>query len=141
MNVRNCRKCGRIFNYVAGNILCPRCREEMEKKFQEVKSYIRENPGVGVQDVSEACDVDRNQIYQWLREERLELAEGSMITLTCESCGKPIYSGKYCENCKRTLAMDMRQAISKPRTEEPERKKFTPDASSRMRYLERDKEI
>ena len=40
--------CGHIFNYVAGPILCPHCREKMEAKFQEVKEYIRANPGVEI---------------------------------------------------------------------------------------------
>lgn len=138
MDVRNCRRCGRIFNYVAGPFICPRCREEMEAKFQEVKTFIRENPGVGIQEVSEACEIDKSQIYQWLREERLELAEGSMISLSCESCGKMIKSGKYCENCKRELTNGFKQAVSRPAPAQPE-KKVTKDASSRMRYLERDK--
>lgn len=137
MDVRNCRKCGRLFNYVVGPFICPRCRDEMEVKFQEVKTYIREHPGVGIHEVSEECDVDKTQIYQWLREERLELAEGSMITLNCEGCGRPIKSGKYCDQCKRDLTMGFKQVITKPK--EPESVKHTEkDSSSRMRYLERD---
>ena len=76
--------CGHIFNYVAGPFLCPHCREKMEAKFQEVKEYIRNNPGVSIQDVSENCDVEPSQIQQWLREERLELTEGSSILLNCD---------------------------------------------------------
>lgn len=138
MDVRNCRKCGRLFNYVMGPFICPRCRDEMESKFQEVKAYIREHPGVGIQEVSEECDVDKSQIYQWLREERLELAEGSMITLNCEGCGRPIKSGKYCEQCKRELTMGFKQAIARPKAAEPV-KPVIKDNSSKMRYLERDK--
>ena len=41
MNLRNCRQCGQVFNYMAGNMICPKCREEAEKKFQEVKDYLR----------------------------------------------------------------------------------------------------
>lgn len=122
-----------------GPFFCPRCREELEGKFQEVKTYIRENPGVDVQTVSDACDVDKSQIYQWLREERLELAEGSMITLSCETCARPIKCGRYCENCKRDLATGLKQAISKPKTPEPARH-LPKDTSSKMRYLERDKQ-
>lgn len=140
MDVRNCRKCGRIFNYVMGPFFCPGCREAMEGKFQEVKTYIREHPGVDVQTVSDECDIEKSQIYQWLREERLELAEGSMITLSCEKCFKPIKSGRYCENCKRDLTMGFKQAIARPTAPEPV-KKLPKDASSKMRYLERDKDI
>ena len=81
MNVRNCRSCGCIFNYVAGQVICPACRDKLEKKFQEVKEYIRENKGVGIQEVADACEVDVGQIRQWLREERLELATDSALYL------------------------------------------------------------
>ncbi len=103
MDVRNCRSCGKMFNYVSGPFICPACKEELEKKFQEVKKYIQDNRGVGVKDVAEACDVDPGQIRQWIREERLEFAEGSM-ELGCEKCGKPITSGRFCPACKNSMA-------------------------------------
>lgn len=112
MNIRNCRMCGHIFNYVAGPFLCPHCREKMEAKFQEVKEYIRNNPGVSIQDVSENCDVEPSQIQQWLREERLELTEGSSILLNCEKCGAPIRSGRFCEKCKYDMAMDLQSVTA-----------------------------
>lgn len=99
MNVKNCRTCGSIFNYVSGPMTCPACREKMEEKFQEVKAYIQENKSVGIPEVAKACEVDAGQIRQWLREERLELSADSAIYLTCESCGKAIRSGKFCEKC------------------------------------------
>ena len=43
MDIRNCRKCGRIFNYVMGPTICPDCQKKQEEKFQEVKKYISEN--------------------------------------------------------------------------------------------------
>ena len=67
MNVRNCRLCGRIYNYVAGPNICPNCRDGMEAKFQEVKEYIREHKGCGIQEVADACNVETGQIRQWLR--------------------------------------------------------------------------
>ena len=100
MNVRNCKKCGNIFNYISGPPICPNCREKLEEKFQEVKEYIREHKGVGIAQISEACNVDPQQIRQWLREDRLEVTEDSAIMLNCESCGAPIRSGRFCEKCK-----------------------------------------
>ena len=81
MNVRNCRKCGRIFNYVSGPPICMQCKEELEEKFQEVKKYIYDNKHASIPQVAEACDVSPNQIQQWLREERLELSAESGVTL------------------------------------------------------------
>ena len=133
MNIRNCRMCGHIFNYVAGPILCPHCREKMEAKFQEVKD-IRSNPGVGIQDVAENCDVEPSQIQQWLREERLELTEGSAIYLQCEKCGAPIRSGRFCEKCKYEMSMDLQSVLPKKQQMLKQHPTSSRDGD-RMRYL------
>lgn len=134
MNVRNCRSCGCIFNYVAGQVICPACRDKLEKKFQEVKEYVRENKGVGIQEVAEACDVDAGQIRQWLREDRLELAADSAMYLTCESCGKPIRSGRFCEKCTLNMTRDLQDALKsgKPAEKKPVRNQ---DERAKMRFL------
>lgn len=35
MDVRNCRQCGRLYNYIGGSMynLCPDCIDKLEKKF------------------------------------------------------------------------------------------------------------
>ena len=134
MNVKNCRRCGRIFNYIGGQPICPSCREEIEKKFDTVKNYIRENPKVGIPAVCEACEVDSNQIQQWIREERLQLSAESPIGVPCENCGTLIRSGKYCEKCKNELANNLNSAIAKPQTAAPEPQKRT-QGNPAMRFL------
>ena len=54
MELMNCKNCKRLFNYIAGDPICPKCKELLEDKFQEVKKYIRENPGSNVDEVAEA---------------------------------------------------------------------------------------
>ncbi|MCR4678837.1 MAG: flagellar protein [Lachnospiraceae bacterium] len=133
MNVRNCRKCGRLFNYAMGPLMCPQCREALEEKFKEVKAYISEHSGCGIQEVSRECDVEVSQIQQWLREERLQFSEDSMVQLTCESCGTTIRSGRFCEKCKNEMANGFQKAIT-PTAPPPVEKKETKDAP-RMRFL------
>lgn len=103
MNVRNCRKCGKIFNYIVGAVICPSCKEALEEKFKEVKQYILDNKHADVSLVAEECNVEIAQIHQWIREERLMFADDSPISIPCESCGAPIKSGKYCDKCKIEL--------------------------------------
>lgn len=134
MDVRTCRKCRRIFNYLTGPILCPSCREKMEEKFQEVKKYIEEHRGATIPEVSEACEVETQQIQQWLREDRLELAEGSAIILSCESCGKPIRSGRYCENCKGAMTNGFNAILNSNKPQAPVQKKNDKD-NPKMRFL------
>lgn len=135
MNVKNCRKCKRIFNYAMGPVLCPKCREEEEEKFQEVKKYVIENPGSGIQDVSEACDVHVNLIRQWLREERLVLSDESPIGINCEHCGRMIKSGRFCPECKGKITSGFQAAMGKPApVKEPV--KDSRDGA-RMRFLDK----
>lgn len=136
MNVKNCRKCRRIFNYVMGPILCPNCREAEEEKFQEVKKYVQENRRCGMQEVSEACDVTLNQIQQWLREERLVLSDDSPMGIGCEKCGKMIKSGRFCQECVNQMTNSF-QSVTTPKQMSGSYvapKKDTRDGS-RMRFL------
>ena len=134
MNVRNCRSCGCIFNYVTGPKICPACREKLEMKFQEVKEYIRGHKGVGIPEVAEACEVDAGQIRQWLREERLELSSEAAAALTCESCGKPIRSGRFCEKGVVNMSKGFQEVLNTGRQTAPKPAKNEAEGP-KMRYL------
>ena len=136
MNVRNCRKCGKIFNYVLGPIMCPRCRDEQEAKFQEVKKYVSEHYGADIVEVSDVCDVDPSQIRQWIREERLQFADDSPIRIPCEKCGAMIRSGRYCDSCKMEMTQGFKQAMGRDRVIKQEEKKAPArSGNDRMRFL------
>ena len=135
MNIRNCKVCNRLFNYVSGAPVCPSCKESMEAKFQDVKEYIREHRGAGIAEVAEACDVEPAQIRQWLREDRLEVTEDSAVMLSCESCGAPIRSGRFCERCKNSMTKGFNDVLQKSRPEPKPQKKDSEDQSARMRFL------
>ena len=137
MNVRNCKKCGRIFNYVLGPVICPRCKEGMEAKFQEVKAYVREHQGADIKEVSEECEVETNQIRQWIREERLEFTPDSPVKLPCENCGAMIRSGKYCEKCKKDMVNNLSSVIEKPKKPAPQEHKRIDSTGNKMRFLDR----
>jgi flagellar operon protein (TIGR03826 family) len=134
MEVRNCRSCGRLFNVLSGERICPSCRQKLEDKFQEVKAYLNDHANASVDEVSKANDVSPKQITQWIREERLTFAEGSMEGIACESCGKMIRTGRYCEECKAKMANNLMNAIDQPKAPEPKPEK--PEKSgNRMRFL------
>ena len=44
MQVTTCKACGKIFNYVQGDRLCPQCIKKMDEKFVDVKKFVRDNP-------------------------------------------------------------------------------------------------
>lgn len=104
MDVRNCRKCGRVFNYIAGPPFCQACREVYEAEFNRVKDYVRENPRAKIEEIAEACEVTSQQIIQWIRQERLSFSDDSPIGLSCEGCGAIIRSGRFCDKCKLNIS-------------------------------------
>ncbi|MBE5963147.1 MAG: flagellar protein [Lachnospiraceae bacterium] len=110
MEVRNCKGCGRLFNYSAGTPLCPACMRELEDKFHEVKQYIYDNPGASINQVAEENEVSIQQLKRWVREERLEFSADSAVGLECEGCGKIIRTGRYCGLCKDKLATSLGSA-------------------------------
>lgn len=114
MDVRNCRNCGRMFNYLGGPSICPVCKSKEEDDFQKVKEYIRENPGAQMAEIAEVNEVSVQQIQQWVREERLEFSKDSQISLNCEKCGEPIRTGRFCEKCKNNMATSLTDAFAKP---------------------------
>lgn len=136
MDVRNCKQCGRMFNYM-GSPLCPNCAASLEEKFQEVKKYIYDNPSANISQVAEEMDVTTQQLKKWVREERLAFSDSSLVGLNCESCGALIKTGRFCEKCKKDLGNALSDTIKKPEVQSnpfADRKKSGKD---KMHFLDR----
>ncbi len=131
MNVKNCRKCGRLFNYVSGSQVCPVCKDTLEKEFQKVKKYVQENRGATIEQVVEECEVDAAQIRQWVREERLEFSGEGVTGITCEKCGMTIPTGRFCQKCKNEMTANLSGALPK---EDRSKRKDVKDPA-KMRFL------
>ena len=131
MEIKNCRECKRLFNYIGGGyILCPECMAKLDEKFKLVKEYINKNPGAGMAEIATNNDVSTNQIERWIREERLVFADDSPIAIQCEKCGVNIKSGRFCNKCKEGLANGLAYTntpAAEPRRQEREK--------ARMRFL------
>ena len=134
MDVRACKSCGKLFNYLSGPPICMACKDELENKFQQVKEYIRENRTANIQQISEENDVPIKQIQQWVREERLEFSSGIDAGVVCENCGTPISSGRFCDKCKASMINDLTAAGRRPVVEQPKPEKRQTH-ENKMRFL------
>lgn len=139
MDVRNCRMCGKLYNFIGGTYrnLCPNCIEKMEKKFDEVKEYIEEHKAATINEVSEECDVSSRQIEQWIREERLMISDDSPIGIRCERCGATIRSGRFCERCKNKIANNLGSMYGESNAAVESMEKRA-SAEAKMRFLDKD---
>ena len=99
--LRNCKRCNKVFSYVAGLPICPACVKEDERIFDEVSAYIREHPGVSLKETAAELDISYEKIMKFVREGRLQIraANGEYVNF-CEKCGAEITKGKLCESCE-----------------------------------------
>ncbi len=134
MEVRPCKSCGRLFNYIAGPPRCPACTDRLEKKFQEVKTYIWEHKTATMKQIAEDNDVSINQLRQWVREERLTFSDDSPVGMECEMCGATIKTGRFCMSCKTKMNNTLSSVL--PEDAPVEHRKDYRDTKSRMRYLQ-----
>ena len=134
MNLRNCARCGKMFNYLSGQPICENCKKAAEEDFQRVKQYIIDNPRAGFTEISEKCEVTTKQIQQWVREERLMFAADSPIQFTCEKCGERIQTGRFCAKCRSNMANNLNNTFAKPKPQLQQPVKKDPKAG--MHFLE-----
>lgn len=133
-DVRNCRRCGRVFNYIGGAPICMDCKNADEAVFKRIKEYLYDFPGATLSQVATDCDVTVEKIKMFLREGRLEITEGSNIILECEKCGKSIKTGRFCDECQHQLHSDISNTAKQSRQKEAD---FKQNAIG-LRYLNKD---
>lgn len=102
MKVKQCSECRGIFQAYANETICPKCREKLDRDYVKVRDYLYVHPRADVPELAKETGVDEKYILNFLREERLSLAQPT-DELRCASCGKPILKGKYCEACLLSL--------------------------------------
>ncbi len=113
MSVKNCTRCGRMFQAEGPSKLCERCRDNDEEDFKVVREYVYDNPNSNIPDVAENTGVSEDKILKFLRQGKLILKDELSMVLDCERCGKPIKSGRYCESCTNEMSRELRSAASR----------------------------
>ena len=71
MDIRNCKRCNRLFQY-NGIKYCPKCVLELDEMFIKVRDYLYENKNANIAEVSEATGVEEKVILEFLRDGRLD---------------------------------------------------------------------
>lgn len=134
MEVRNCRGCGRLYNYI-GSVtpMCPNCMKSLDEKYESVKQYIYDNPRANINQVSMELEVSIQQLQRWIREERLSFSDDSAVGIECENCGTMIKTGRFCLECKAKLKNEINSVIPKKTAADERSQK---DGGPRMRYLD-----
>lgn len=139
--LRNCRKCGKMFTYTGKSAFCQACVRREEEDYQKVKEYLYDNPGASMNEVSSVTGVSVEKIMRFLREGRLEIVEGSNIVLECERCKRSIRTGRFCNDCMKGIegelesaAKEISASIEQLKSTNPDRG-LKKDVRNEIRYL------
>ena len=111
MNIVQCSFCKKPFQAISGKV-CPDCLKKMDADFIIVRDYIYENKRADMDKVSEETGVSKQVIIHLLKEGRLIMEEALSGLLTCETCKKPITTGRMCDDCKKSVAAKMDKIVS-----------------------------
>jgi flagellar operon protein (TIGR03826 family) len=106
MELRNCPVCGKLFVYTVRN-LCPECAKKDEENFEKVRQYLYDVPQATLEEIAEKTGVPAKNVLEYLKEGRLMLKKSNLNILSCEMCGSPILTGRYCEKCAKEMKEKM----------------------------------
>ncbi|MBB6216408.1 flagellar operon protein (TIGR03826 family) [Anaerosolibacter carboniphilus] len=113
-DIRNCKQCGKLFQYNGITKICAKCAREDDELFKVVKEYVYDHPGATITEVSEETNVDEDRILRYLRQGKLELTgEGGALVLDCERCGRGIKTGRFCDACAHEIETELKSGFSR----------------------------
>lgn len=113
-----CSECkGTDLEYIGlGGYRCKECDHVMYDDYGKVREYLDAHKGATAAEVSAATGVPSGKIRQMVREERFEVTADSMVFLTCDKCGTPIRSGRFCAACASLRDVSIASAMKDTRT-------------------------
>ena len=103
LNIRNCARCKKIFVPTSGEKICPDCRAEDLEFEERVKAYVRDHPGITVNQLIEGSGAPRNLVWRMIQQGQFENSGLKDAKYPCANCGKIITRGTYCSDCMAKL--------------------------------------
>lgn len=129
-----CKKCGgKLFYQSGGAYECELCQSEELDDFGKVKRYLDEHGPTPAATVSDETGVPVDILNVFLRNGRLEIPEGSKYYIKCEKCGCALRFGRYCQDCTKQMAGQLKGSYFEQMGEKPQRAV----ENAQMRFLDK----
>lgn len=130
-----CKKCGgKLFYQNSGEYICEDCGASELDDFGKIKRYLDKNGPTPATTISEKTGVALEIVNLFLKNGRLEIPEGSDFYIRCERCGCSLRFGRYCYDCTKELAGQLKGVMFEQMGEKP---KINPDKEKvRMHFLD-----
>jgi rRNA maturation endonuclease Nob1 len=97
--LRNCERCGKVWNAEGNEVLCPACAQEDNKDLKKVTDFLRDNPMANVMEVQAKTGVSQQQVYRYINNGSLKIRK-PVDRGKCRLCGRDIKKGTLCDDCR-----------------------------------------
>ncbi len=95
-----CEICGRTVLLSAFDT-CYACRGQRERQYEKVLEYLKGHPGSNIDLIAAATGVEPKLVLKLLQKGSLKVAKDAYKP-KCQSCGRPVDSGRFCRDCARS---------------------------------------
>lgn len=112
--VANCPRCGKVFQKNLRN-QCSDCSRSLDTALNGCLDYLRKHYKSTCRQVSLETGVSTHQLYAWMKEGKLLLADYPNLSYPCETCAAPIRKHKMCPDCLVRLNRDIQALQLKER--------------------------
>jgi protein-arginine kinase activator protein McsA len=120
MELRNCRKCQKLFISISGRLICQECYEVEEEKYDRILKYLGTHPDASIKEICEATQNSEESVVELVKKGKITL--NVSVVYRCEICGKKITSGKACPECRKKMEEELDKVIEKVKKEQGEAK-------------------
>lgn len=113
MAIANCVRCGRLYQKPPGVKICAECVQAEEDAYRVVRDHLEANPGVSLESLSAATDVEPALIERFVRQGRLAALEEHLegLAVECQRCGASIISGRHCPACTEAIGQELKASV------------------------------
>ena len=119
LKIRNCVRCKRIFIPASSEKMCPDCRAKELEMEERVKSYVRDHPGITVNELIEGSGAPSKLVWRMVEQGQFENSSLKNAKYPCGNCGKLITKGIYCSECLSKLkATDNKNRAAEKKSQE-----------------------
>lgn len=122
LGIRNCIRCNKIFMPASGEKICGDCRNKELEMEEHVRLYVREHPGITVNQLIEGSGAPKSLIWRMIQQGQFENSGLRDAKYPCGNCGTLITKGVYCNECASKLRLNAQKfanaMASKKRAEE-----------------------
>lgn len=108
----NCSICGMLFNKSYSDH-CLDCHKELEEDFQQVADFLKNEHyrGATIAEVSEATEVSKKRIKEFIRSGRLYTAQHPNLSYPCTHCAKMIKKEDLCTDCAKKFSEELNKSL------------------------------